>query len=193
MSRNIFRKNIENHEFLNYNIRIGGRKICRTSGTNHRRRNISMKKSILIILAIAMLLSLAACGKKEAEEPFIDPNSSFAADFTDKLYAIQQNYHPGTAGCSLTAAALAAEIMDIFTEYHPSEKLIRDVVKEFADSLKGDAAAEYPAQIDAVISASEQLNAENGKDLLDSCGYAGSGYPWNAEEMAKYFSAVQIG
>lgn len=151
-----------------------------------------MKKTLILLLVLAMLLSASACGKKQ-EEPKIDPNSSFAADFTDKLFAIQQNYHNGVAGCSLTAAALAAEIMDIFTQSSPSEALIKSAVKEFAETLSGDAAAEFPSQIDAIVSAAEQLNAENGKDLLDICGYTGSGYPWNAESMAKCFAAMKLG
>ncbi|MDO5444259.1 MAG: hypothetical protein Q4F31_01390 [Eubacteriales bacterium] len=150
-----------------------------------------MKKIFILTLTLAMLFSCSACGKKEAE-PRIDPNSSFAADLTDKLFAIQQNYHSGVAGCSLRAAALAAEVMDIFTQGNPSEALIKDAVKEFAETLSGDAAAEFPSQIDAIIAASELLTAENGKDLLDSCGYTGSGYPWNTDNMAKCFAAMKL-
>lgn len=150
-----------------------------------------MKQTLILILTLTLLISCSACGKKQ-EEPRIDPNSSFAADFTDKLYAIQQNYHSGVAGSSLRAAALAAEVMDIFTQSSPSESLIKDAMKEFAETLSGDAAAEFPSQIDAIISASEQLTAENGKDLLDSCGYVGNGYPWKAESMAKCFAAMKL-
>lgn len=150
-----------------------------------------MKKMLILVLTLAMLLSCSACGKK-TEEPRIDPDSSFAADFTDKLYAIQQNYHAGVAGCSLRAAALAGEIMDIFTQSSPSETVIKNAVKEFTETLSGDALSEFPSQIDGIISASEQLTAENGKDLLDSCGYTGSGYPWDADSMAKCFAAMKL-
>ena len=149
-----------------------------------------MKKTMVLLLAVLLTISAVGCGKNE---PKIDPDSSFAADFTDKLYAIQQNYHSGTAGCSLRAAALAAEIMDIFTQSDPSEKLIKNTVKEFAETLSGDEAKEFPSQIDAIIEASDLLTKEDGKGLLDDCGYNGQGYPWNADRMTKCFAAMKLG
>lgn len=158
-----------------------------------------MKKIMILVLTIAMVLSLAACGAKKAEEPAkeagpvqTEADSSFAADFTDKLYAIQQNYHNGTAGSSLKAAALAAEIMDIFKEANPSVELVAGCLKEFAETLTGEAAAEYPEQLAAIAGAAEQLCSENGKGLLEDCGYNGTGYPWDAEQMTKLFGAMII-
>jgi len=163
-----------------------------------------MKKIIVLLLALAMVLSFTACGKKtgpaeETATPAKDAatvkaeeESAFSAEFTDKLYAIQQNYHMGTAGSSLKAATLAAEIMDIFTEHKPSAELIKNCVKEFTETLSGEALTEYPEQIDGVIGASEQINGENGKALLDDCGYTGNGYPWDAEKMAECFAAMKI-
>lgn len=120
-------------------------------------------------------------------------NGAFAAEFTDLLSDLQQNYHGGTAGCSLRAAAIAAEMMDIFTLHSPSSELIRNTVTEFYGTLSGDAAAEFPSQLEGIVSSSDYITDENGKDLLDSCGYTGQGYPWDAAKMEECFAAVRIG
>lgn len=160
-----------------------------------------IQKITVLFLAAAMLLSCTACSlsiKKESAAdpseavPSFDPDAAFAADFTDKLYAVSQDCHPGTAGSSLRAAALAAEMMDIFTQFNPSADVIRSAVKEFAETLTGDAAADFPVQLEAVSGASVSLTAEGGKELLDCCGYAGQGYPWDADAMAACFAAVKL-
>ena len=153
-------------------------------------KTTKIKKILVLLLAAAMLLSMTGCTSKKAKA---QAESAFAADFTDKLYAVSKNYHPGTAGCSLTAACLAAEIMDIFTQSSPSSDVISAAVKEFADTLTGDEAAEFPEQLAAIVSASEELSGEYGKDLLDSCGYAGTGYPWDFAKMAECFAAAVNG
>ena len=147
-----------------------------------------LKRTILALLALVFLLSCTACGKSAKVEK-AEEESAFASYFTDKLYAVSQNYHPGTAGCSLVAATLAAEIMDLFTEYAPSAELIKNCMKEFTETLTDET---FSDSISAIISAAEQLNGENGKDFLDSSGYTGDGYPWNAEKMAECFAAMKL-
>ena len=121
-----------------------------------------------------------------------DAGVSFAADFTDALYHIQQNCQPGTAGSSLKAACLAAECMDLFTEAQPAPEEVTEILKEFADSLAGDDAELFPEQLENVRSAGEELLGEYAEDLLESCGYESENFPWDAELMTACFDAMTL-
>ena len=175
------------------------------------------KNSFLIVFSVAAMMIFASCGtqkvvpeKNPASErsetvqaaaevapqevlPAEASNGTFAAEFTDQLFDMQQNYRGGTAGCSLRAAAIAAKMMDVFTVHSPSSELIRNTVTEFYGTLSGDAAAEFPSQLEDIVSSASGITGENGKDLLDSCGYTGQGYPWDAAKMDECFAAVRIG
>lgn len=139
-------------------------------------------KDLLVNMANALFLPLQG----EAE-------GSFAADFTDILYDIQQNYHVATAGCSLNAARLAGECMDLFTVQQPKAEDVSAVLAEFASSLSGAEAAAYPQQLEGIISGGQTLLSENGAGMLESCGYESEWYPWDAAQMEPLLAAMKLG
>ena len=145
-----------------------------------------MKKILCVLLALAMVFALCACGK--SSKMSAEDESAFCADFTDKLYAISQNYHPGTAGCSLTGAELAAEIMDVFTQFKPTAELVKKAFDEFKSSLDADAQANFTEQLSGIAGAFTSLSGENAEGLLSDCGYTGEG-KWDISALTPLFDA----
>ena len=97
---------------------------------------------------------------------------------------------PGTAGSSLSAAACAAEMADFFFESGVSPDAVDRSVREMQASLPQDDAQLFEMQLDAVVGAFSNLTAENGKGLLDDCGYAAAHFPWDAENVRNCFVAM---
>ncbi len=119
------------------------------------------------------------------EEGFPEIMTGYLRDF-------RENYHPGTAGSSLTGSAYAARFMDLFTEENADAEEVRKVARSFADSLSSEEQSLLHEQFTGLKSAAEYLlNEKNAPDLLLDCGYEALYFPWNAEQMTSCFEAME--
>ena len=133
-------------------------------------------------------------GEVDGDEAFAAASDEFIEAFNGNLADFQQNYHSGTAGSQLKAAAFAAHFMDLLTEDMPQVSDVADLTKAYASTLSGDAAAEFGEQLATLQTVAENLNkGDAGQMLLEECGYDAQHYPWDAKKMAKYFDAMQVG
>lgn len=119
------------------------------------------------------------------EENFQEIMNGYLRDF-------QENYHPGTAGSSLTGYAYAARFMDLFTEDNVDGDTVGKAAKSFADTLSSEEQSTLHEQFSGLKNAAEYLlNEENARDLLMDCGYEPLYCPWAAEQMTSCFEAME--
>lgn len=180
------------------------------------------------MLALALVLSLAACGTTQAQdapdpavtalptatdtpapelpeapaasptavptlEPTASPDPANTATLTAILTEISESYYPGTAGCSLTAARMAGELLDWNAENRPQADAVAAETQAFFASLTADQAAAFPELLRGIYDAAGGLLAENAKDVLDTAGYAPKAFPWTPGDVIAVFDAVYQG
>jgi hypothetical protein len=121
-----------------------------------------------------------------AESPSAESGQTLESILTD----LSENYHSGTAGCSLTAAKYAGEILDWSATAESASDTARETVKQVYASLSADAAAEFGSQVNDVYAAAKQLCGDGGSDLLGSCGYQAKSFPWDQASMESVFTAM---
>ena len=175
-----------------------------------------MKKILSILLASAMICLLAACGAEATEiktqetaaaevtastqENTADntasdarktlENAAASAILEEGLEQLRQRYFPGTAGCSLNAAACAAALADGLNDADFDEDSLRNTVEAYVKTLSEEDRALFAEQAEGLRSAFETLTGENGQGLLADCGYAAVSYPWNAEKLTPVFEMI---
>lgn len=120
-------------------------------------------------------------------------NAEDAAALTELLTGISTDYHIGTAGSSLISAKCAAMLLDWDSAADMSAEHITAVTADFFAALDADHAAEFPAQLDGVFSASDRLFTDSALDMLDSVGYEPAAYPWAQEDCDALFAALYAG
>jgi len=121
-----------------------------------------------------------------AESPSAEAGQTLESILTD----LSANYHGGTAGCSLSAAKYAGEILDWSATVKSAPDTARETVKQVYASLSADAATEFGSQVNDVYAAAQQLCGDDGADLLDSCGYQAKSFPWDQASMESVFTAM---
>lgn len=142
-----------------------------------------MKKLIALLLCICLA---AGFGIGATAEPQVDD------DLLAILTEIRDNYHPGTAGCSLTAARLAAQAMDRY-------KSINNHAIAAATAAALDAAPEdpdgitFPEKLTDIFTSAISLYGESGLMLLSDSGYAPLAYPYEMCDVNAFFSGLFSG
>lgn len=122
-----------------------------------------------------------------AGEAASEAREALTAILTD----ISENYHPGTAGCSLTSARLAGQLLDWYDAFRPAAEDIAAGMKDFLAGMDGVSAATFVAeQLPGVYASVSEVLGETGKDLLESAGYTPTSFPWSAEDAKAAFSAL---
>lgn len=101
------------------------------------------------------------------------------AELTAVLDRIREEARVGVAGSSLTAAQLAAALLDWGMETPLTEEEIQDTAQSWYAGLESPDQEEFQMQLSGVDGAVKQLLEANGADLLDSAGCTESAYPWN--------------
>ncbi|MBQ9687151.1 MAG: hypothetical protein IJV41_11530 [Oscillospiraceae bacterium] len=167
-----------------------------------------MKRIFAVILAMSLLLSLAACGKK-SETVSVSPTPAAAPTETltptaapeptptptpvpvmpelpevhdEALNALLNDVltvYPGSAGCSLRAAGCAARLLDWGMETALTDDEIYSAVGSFLDTLGDEDLHIFLESILSVYDASYNLRGEYGEGLLSDAGVSDSLYPWN--------------
>lgn len=97
---------------------------------------------------------------------------------------------PGTAGCSLSAAACAAEMADFFFMSGIGPDAVDGITQYYFASLSQEDAQLFEMQLDSVVGAYGSLTGEGGEGLLDDCGYESSCFPWESENVRSCFVAL---
>ena len=161
-----------------------------------------MKRIRIICALFAALLLLTGCAAPTAQDALTQPQQAavtVAPQQTDMtgltacLSDISQNYFPGTAGCSLRSARMAAVLLDWNALNNPAPDAIIKTAQAFASSLQGEAAQMLPEQLSDVYNAADALLQPDAADLLESAGYAPQAFPWTEEDVRTVFTNLFAG
>lgn len=117
-----------------------------------------------------------------------------AADtaLSDLLYAVWDEYRPGTAGSSLTALRLAAQIMDWYNSAG-STNTAYETAASMGDPGPDAAGSDYLDKLEAVYSAAVGLWGHYGESALADCGYAAQSFPYEMSDVKEVFDALYSG
>ena len=110
---------------------------------------------------------------------------SLGAEFDAVLERIGTDVHPGTAGSSLVAASFAGELCDLLTTLRPDSRTVLRSVVAFESSVEDTGLFEQ--QLGLVCGMLPELLGENGKGLLESCGYTPT-QTWDAPSLTDCFA-----
>ena len=144
-----------------------------------------MKRFFFLLLVLSSVL-LCACGKSPAPQvPAVSPAPADSA-VSGLLDRIRDGVQPGSAGASLKAASVAADLLD-WAAGSPQRGAADAAVSVWLEAQTPEARAQLPEQIGALRSAVERLAAdfEGSAGLLSDAGLEGRG-PWDesAAELA---------
>ena len=173
-----------------------------------------MKKLISFALILTLTLALCACSDiskteptptpKQTAEPAVTPEpthepeepelSDTGKQLVEILDKLKADCHPGTAGSSLTGAALAAELLDWAAE-NPGDidEQASLAAQSFKELLTSDESTLIEEQLSLVYGESSELLGENGEMLLECCGYEAAHFPYDAETAQQLFAALYDG
>ena len=150
-------------------------------------------KRLLILLLTLCLLILCGCGAAESETDESDAYDA-ATELLPLLSDIRARVQPGTAGSSLTAQQLAAQLLDWSMQTGAGKAQVRAAVGEFLASLDDSERSEFALQMGAVQSAVDRLLGENSEALMEDIGGTeGTHWPWKGaprDLLRALFAAV---
>ena len=128
---------------------------------------------LMLVLALGLVLMLALRGG-EAEVPTLESPA-----LTAQLNRLRDGVQPGTAGSSLKAAGIAADLLDWAEDPIPQEN-IDATVAEWLAAQSAEARERLPEQRDALRAALKELTTayEDAAGLLADAGLTGRG-PWS--------------
>ena len=99
-------------------------------------------------------------------------------DLGPLLDEVRERVHPGTAGCSLTAAQMAVKLMNWAADSGVTETAARQVAAQWMLPLDNEEAAAFAGQMELVDTACRELTGEHGEDLLSSIGLTAADCCW---------------
>ena len=99
----------------------------------------------------------------------------------DALCDLFQNYHPGTAGSSLTGARIAATIVDFSIANGPDA--VRAGAQAFDLGEETEFGETFSEKLAIMYETAMGLYGENGKSLLTDSGYTPTHYPYAAKDV----------
>ena len=99
----------------------------------------------------------------------------------DALCDLFQNYHPGTAGSSLTGARIAATIVDFSLTNGPDA--VRSGAQAFDLGEETEFGETFAEKLAIMYETAMGLYGENGKSLLTDSGYTPTHYPYAAKDV----------
>ena len=140
---------------------------------------------LILILAVGLILMLALRGG-EAEHP-----DSVSPALTARLDQLRDGVQPGTAGSSLKAASVAAELLDWAEDPIPREN-IEATVAAWLEAQSAEARERLPEQIDALRYSVKELTTayEDAAGLLSDAGLEGRG-PWSEAAAEQVYALLE--
>ena len=141
-------------------------------------------KKILIPLFLCLALLFSACGRREAPAPV---NPALCA----QLDRLRDGVQPGTAGSSLKAAGVAADLLDWAADPIPQENLDA-TVREWLAAQSAEARSLLPQQLDSLRDTLEALvlDYEGSAGLLEDAGLTGRG-PWEDDARQRVLTLFE--
>ena len=108
-----------------------------------------------------------------------------APDLSVILTEIQTDVEVGTAGSSLKAAIVAADVLDFTMATDISTEYLETQTAQYMNGLSEEDRAEFPDQMVILGETIHTLKDGDAQSLLDDAGVTESSYPWNEEAYAK--------
>ena len=106
----------------------------------------------------------------------------------DALCDLFNNYHEGTAGCSLTGARIAATIMDF--SLTNGMDAVRSGAAAFDLGEETEFGEKLTDKLTAMYETAMGLYGESGKNLLADGGYTPTHYPYSAKDVRDAYTAI---
>ena len=106
----------------------------------------------------------------------------------DALCDLFQNYHPGTAGSSLTGARIAATIVDFSLTNGPDA--VRSGAQAFDLGEETEFGEKFTDKLAMMYETAMGLYGESGKSLLTDGGYTPTHYPYTAKDVRDAYIAI---
>ena len=146
--------------------------------------------ALLVLILCATLMT--ACSPKPEQPAATSGNATEAPTATpeataekngmyDALCDLFQNYHPGTAGSSLTGARIAATIVDFSIANGPDA--VRAGAQAFDLGEETEFGETFAEKLAIMYETAMGLYGENGKSLLTDGGYTPTHYPYTAKDV----------
>lgn len=125
-----------------------------------------VNRTIAIILAAVLVLSLTGCGMS-GKNP--DKNAD-RQQLIDILNDISANLHPATAGSSLVSANLTADLIFWAAKTSLSKTEVAEIVGEWMMQQAPEIQAAFEQQLELIGTSYSQILQDGAKGLLDSAG-----------------------
>lgn len=106
----------------------------------------------------------------------------------DVLCDLFNNYHPGTAGSSLTGARIAATIVDF--SLTNGLDAVRSGAAAFDLGEENEFGEKLTDKLTAMYETAMGLYGDNGKNLLTDGGYTPTNYPYSAKDVREAYTAI---
>ncbi len=128
--------------------------------------------------------SVASVSSESAVGP--DANvKDVAPDLSVILTEIQTDVEIGTAGSTLKATIVAADVLDFTMATDISEDYLQTQTAQYMAGLSEEDRAGFPDQMVMLGETIHTLKDGDARSLLDDAGVTESSYPWNEEAYAK--------
>ena len=108
-----------------------------------------------------------------------------APDLSVILTEIQTDVEIGTAGSTLKATIVAADVLDFTMATDISTEYLETQTAQYMNGLSEEDRAEFPDQMVILGETIHTLKDGDAQSLLDDAGVTESSYPWNEEAYAK--------
>jgi hypothetical protein len=108
-----------------------------------------------------------------------------APDLSVILTEIQTDVEIGTAGSSLKATIVAADVLDFTMSTDISEEHLEEQTAQYMEGLSEEDRTNFPDQMVMLGETIHTLKDGDAQSLLDDAGVTESAYPWNDEAYTK--------
>lgn len=99
------------------------------------------------------------------------------------LKEIKEDVRVGTAGSSMNAVKVAADMLNWGVETKLSDETVQAEVKNWYASLSQDDKDDFNEEFKSVYSVYKQLIGPNAENIIKSVDYDIKGYPWSTEPV----------
>lgn len=114
-----------------------------------------------------------------------------APDLSVILTEISTDVEIGTAGSSLKATIVAADVLDFTMATDISEEYLKSQTQKYMEGLTGEDQVNFPDQMVMLGEAIHTLKDGDSESMLEDAGVTESSYPWNDEAFAKADAILQ--
>ncbi len=171
-----------------------------------------MKKLFYLIIALMLVPALVACGATAAEQPSDPPveATQSPAVVTDEpvvvntpvpdtgivaldaiLDEINNDAQPGSAGSSLKAAVIAADMLNWASGNEMSDDEVRQATIDWLSPKGNDELVEFSMKLDGVYTAYQTLISEDSEGLMSDAGLNYAVGQWGYEPYSSIETIVE--